>query len=450
MSRDLNSLWQEVLGGIERRLTKGQFSTWFGSIRLIHLDDASAQIEVPNKFHQEWLVQNYLAPLEEALREAAGRPLKAEFTVRHPEASIQPPEEFVVGGARLSQSSEEDFLTPLMLSRDYTFENFVLGPANRLPHAASLAVVEAPASAYNPLFVHGAVGLGKTHLLQAICRELLRRYSTMRILYLSCETFVNHFISAVESGKFDAFRYKYRHADVLVIDDIHFLANKERTQEEFFHTFNTLYQANKQIVLSSDSGPREIPSLEERLVSRFKWGLVAKIDPPEFETRVAILQKKAKLRGIEIPEDVTNYVAENIQSNIRELEGAIIRLVGYTSLANRPLNLDLAKEVLRDWIPVRKTATVEVIIKAVTEHFGVRLSDLQSKKRSRSITFPRQVCMYLARSLTDHSLEEIGGYFGGRDHTTVLHADNKIRKALAKDRRLKATLQTITDQVQRT
>jgi len=440
MFSDLAVLWQNVLTRIEKRFNKEKLSNWFGVVRLAKIDAGAAEIEVPNRFFQEWLSQYYLEPIEQALEEATGRKLKAQFKIRYRKVAEVTP---------AGVDEEEDFVSTLNLSRDYTFENFVVGPSNRLPHAASLAVVDSPGAVYNPLFLHGSVGLGKTHLLQAICHALLRRSPEMRILYLSCETFINHFISAVETGKLEAFRYKYRHADVLVIDDIHFLANKERTQEEFFHTFNTLYNAQKQIILSSDSEPREIPTLEERLVSRFKWGLVAKIDAPEFETRVAIIQKKAKLRGFEIPEAVATYVAEHIQSNIRELEGAIIRLLGYTALAKRTLNLDLAKEILKDSIPTTRRVTIEAIIKAVTERFNVKLSDLQSKKRSRSVAFPRQVCMYLARTLTSHSLEEIGGYFGGRDHTTVLYAEEKIRSAIKKDRRLRATLDAITTEVQK-
>jgi chromosomal replication initiator protein len=306
---------------------------------------------------------------------------------------------------------------PVPLNPDYVFENFVTGPCNRLPHAASLAVAEQPGSAYNPLFIHGGVGLGKTHLLQAISQKLLLHKNDARIL------FINQFILAIENGDMHQFRHRYRHLDLLVIDDIHFLAGRDRTQEEFFHTFNTLYQQHKQIILSADCPPSEIPELEERLVSRFNWGLVARIEKPCYETRVAILQKKARMRGLTLPEDVVCYIAAKVENNTRELEGAITKLQGLGMLQNGRIDLELAKSALGDAVtPEQKRITIQQILDAVTKYYNVRLSDLQGKRRHKSITFPRQVCMFLARRYTRYSLEEIGGYFGGRDHTTVLHA----------------------------
>ncbi len=323
---------------------------------------------------------------------------------------------------------------PLLLNPDYTFDNFVTGPCNRLPHAASLAVGDQPGKAYNPLFIHGGVGLGKTHLLQAICQKLLEHQPDARILYLSCDSFINQFILAVENNDMHQFRYRYRHVDLLVIDDIHFLAGRDRTQEEFFHTFNTLYQNHKQIILSADCPPSEIPELEERLVSRFNWGLVAKIDKPCYETRLAILQKKARMRGLTLPEDVLCYVAAKVENNTRELEGAITKIQGIASLQNGHIDLELAKAALGDTAtPEQKRITVQQIFEAVTKYYSVRLNDLQSKKRHKSIAFPRQVCMYLARRHTRFSLEEIGGYFGGRDHTTVLHAVRTVTKDCVDD-----------------
>ena len=309
----------------------------------------------------------------------------------------------------------------------YTFDNFVVGPCNRFAHAAAVGAAEAPGKAYNPFFLHGSVGLGKTHLLQSLCFALLERNPKTRILYLSCETFVNHFISALENGDLQKFRNKYRNVDVLVVDDIHVLANKERTQEEFFHTFNTLYQSGKQIVLSSDSPPKDIPTLQERLVSRFKWGLVTEIEPPCYETRMAILKRKSRERGREIPDDVARLLAERIDSNIRELEGAVTKLIGYAGLAGQPVSVELAREAMRDLFAVRKgQPSMEDIIGLITEHFGIKLSELQSKKRTNAIAYPRQVAMYLARQITRHSLEEIGGFFGGRDHSTVIYAVEKV------------------------
>ncbi len=323
---------------------------------------------------------------------------------------------------------------PMPLSPDYVFENFVTGPCNRLPHAASVAVAENPGQAYNPLFIHGGVGLGKTHLLQAVCQKVLERQPDQRILYLSCDSFINQFISAVESGEMAQFRYRYRQVDALVIDDIHFLAKRERTQEEFFHTFNTLYQGHKQIILSADCPPSEIPELEERLVSRFNWGLVARIEKPCYDTRLAILQKKARMRGLTLPDDVICYIAARIESNTRELEGAITKIQGLGMLQNNHIDLDLAKAALGGSTPRdQRQITIQQICDAVTKYYGVRLSDLQSKKRHKSIAFPRQVCMYLARRHTRYSLEEIGGSFGGRDHTTVLHAVRTVTGDCAED-----------------
>jgi chromosomal replication initiator protein len=312
---------------------------------------------------------------------------------------------------------------PLPLNPDYVFENFVTGPCNRLPHAASVAVGENPGKAYNPLFIHGGVGLGKTHLLQAVCQKCLEREPDLRILYLSCDSFINQFITAIENGDMNNFRYRYRNVDMLVIDDIHFLAGRDRTQEEFFHTFNTLYQNHKQIILSADCPPSEIPELEERLVSRFNWGLVARIEKPCYETRVAILQKKARMRGLNLPEDVVCYIAEMIDNNTRELEGAVTKVQGMSLLHEGRIDLELAKQALgENQTHEQKRITIQQIIDAVVKYYNVKVSDLQSKKRHKSIAFPRQVCMFLARQHTRFSLEEIGGYFGGRDHTTVLHA----------------------------
>ncbi len=321
------------------------------------------------------------------------------------------------------------------LNPDYAFDTFITGPCNRLPHAASVAVSEQPGKAYNPLFIHGGVGLGKTHLLQAACQKLLEQNPDAQIMYLSCDSFINQFMTAVEAGQMNEFRYRYRQVDVLVIDDIHFLGGRDRSQEEFFHTFNTLYQQHKQIILSADCPPSEIPELEDRLISRFNWGLVARIDKPCYETRVAILRRKARLRGIEINDDVLCYVAGKIENNTRELEGAITKLQGMGLLNENVIDLDLAKAALGDTeTPEPRRITIQQILDSVTKYYGVRLSDLQSKKRNKSIAFPRQVCMFLARKHTRYSLEEIGGYFGGRDHTTVLHAVRTVTEDMLNDR----------------
>jgi chromosomal replication initiator protein len=335
------------------------------------------------------------------------------------------------------------------LNDKYTFDNFVVGPCNRFAHAAAVGVSESPGQAYNPFFLHGNVGLGKTHLLQSACFSLLERDPKCRILFLSCETFVNHFISALENGDLQKFRDKYRNIDVLVVDDIHVLANKVRTQEEFFHTFNSLYNAGKQIVLSSDSPPKDIPTLQERLVSRFKWGLVTEIEPPCYETRMAILKRKSRERGREIPDDVASLLAERIESNIRELEGAVTKLIGYASLSKQPVTRELVREVMKDLFVTRRgQPSMEDILKVVTEYFGVKLTELQSRKRTNAIAHPRQVAMFLARRITRHSLEEIGGYFGGRDHSTVLYAVSKVQKRSKEDEAFRGLLADLLGQLE--
>ena len=337
-----------------------------------------------------------------------------------------------------------DSYDDVILSPDYIFENFVVGPCNRLPYSACLAVSERPGKAYNPLFVHGGCGLGKTHLLQATCQEILHRRAEARILYLACDTFINHFMGCVQSGDMSEFRFRYRHVDVLVIDDIHFLATRDRTQEEFFHTFNTLFQSGKQIILSADCPPNEIPEMEDRLVSRFNSGLVARVDKPCYETRMAIIGKKAKLRGITLPEDVIVYIAKRVETNTRELEGAMTKIQGYAMLNGGKYDLDVARAALGDVIPPsERIVTIQQIIDAVTRFYNVRLADLQSEKRHRSIALPRQVCMYLARQKTRYSLEEIGGYFGGRDHTTVMHAIRTITDDRKMDAQFNAQVERI-------
>ncbi len=349
------------------------------------------------------------------------------------------------GGAR----SDEYRVKQNILSPDYSFGTFVTGPENNLAHAASVAVANQPGTAYNPLFIHGGVGLGKTHLLQAICQAVVQREPGMRISYLSCESFVNDFIDCVQNGLMQEFRARYRNVDLLVIDDIQFLAKRDRTQEEFFHTFNELYQAKKQIVLSSDRPPAEISELEERLVSRFQWGLVADVTRPTYETRVAIVRAKAKLRGLDMPDDVISYVAERIESNARELEGAISTLQLHANTRGVPITLELAHEVLGGGDPGTSQVTLQHIISAVTAHYDVKLSELQSKSRQKSIAEPRQVCMYLARKRTRFSLQETGGYFGGRDHTTVMHSIKAVEVRMKANPNFANTVHHIDDDITR-
>jgi len=337
----------------------------------------------------------------------------------------------------------------LPLNPDYVFDTFVTGPCNRLPHAACVAAAEKPGAQYNPLFIHGGVGLGKTHLLQAVCQKVMENNPSARIMYLSCDSFINQFVAAIQNGDMNTFRFRFRNLDMLVIDDIHFLGgDRERSQEEFFHTFNTLYQQHKQIILSADCPPSEIPELEERLVSRFNWGMVARIDKPCYETRIAILQKKARLRGLELADDVVSHIAAKVENNTRELEGAITKLQGMQLLTAGQIDLDMARQALGEAsTPDQKRVTIQQILDAVTKYYNVRLSDLQSKRRHKSIAFPRQVCMYLARRHTRYSLEEIGGYFGGRDHTTVLHAVRTVGEDCTNDREVAKQLNYLESQL---
>lgn len=434
-------LWQRI---IQQVVSSGGniIRPWFTKLEPISLEHGLLEIQVPSRREQKYCQQHAIGLFTDAAQAATGRLIGVCFLT-----SAQTDTEAAEAAAG-HEADEAPSLDLPFINPDNTFERFVTGPCNRLPHAACLAVSETPGKTYNPLFIHGNVGLGKTHLLQATCHRIIRENPTANISYLSCETFVNHFIEAVEQGRLHEFRYRYRHSDVLVIDDIQFLSNHEQTQEEFFHTFNTLYQSQKQIILSSDRSPALISDLEERLVSRFNWGLVARIDRPCYETRVAIVQKKARLRNIDLPEDVICFIAGTIESNTRELEGAISKIDMLAQVCDRTIDLSLAEEALgTEPAMTTREITIEDILNAVIARYGVRLADLQSKKRSRSIAFPRQVCMYLARNLTRHSLEEIGGYFGGRDHSTVLYANKTVEKLRSEDVLFQATLDVLTQQI---
>ena len=447
-----SSAWPDILARVQKRISSQQYTTWFQNLRASMESPEELVIRAPNNFFKEWLAQNYLEIIEDSAAEATGSRPRVRFVIdanirvtgrdetpSFPAASSAP--------SAPAMAPSRDDRAPIMpqgirLNEHYTFDTFVIGPSNQLAHAASMAVAQSPGQNYNPLFLYGAVGLGKSHLLQAICHDCLPRLGARRIAYLSCETFVNEFISAIQRNDLNSFRTRYRQLDILFLDDIQFLSRAERSQEEFFHTFNDLHNAQKQIVLSSDQPPHEISGLQERLISRFKSGLVARIDPPSYEMRVAILNRKAELRSVKVPSDVIEFIATIVTTNIRELDGAITKIIGYASLLNQPISLDVAREALHE--PLSATpVTVEEIIKVVTGHYNVRVSDLQSRKRTRSIVLPRQVCMYLARALTSLSLEEIGGYFGGRDHSTVLHAEDKIRKESLTDAALARTLQEL-------
>lgn len=427
-------VWGDILSHLRMNQTE-IVRGWFSQLTPIRLENGVLEIRAVNESQQRYLNDHCVRPFVDAAQAATGRLVTVAFTSgATSEAEAPPPKP-------LAFEEEPDSIS---LSDQYTFNEFVTGPCNRLAHAACVAVSESPGRSYNPLFVHGSVGLGKTHLLQATCHRVRELQENSNLLFLSCETFTNHFIEAVERGAMHTFRYRYRHVDVLVIDDIQFLAARERSQEEFFHTFNTLYQLQKQIILSADSPPTEIPSLEDRLVSRFNWGLVVRIDPPCLDTRIAIIRKKAKSRGLTLSDDLVHYIASNVTSNARELEGALLQIHALAIESGREVDQDIVQQALgQEPTPSGNPVTIPTILEAVTKHYGVRLADLQSRKRSRSIAFPRQVCMYLARNLTAHSLEEIGGYFGGRDHSTVLHATRTIERLQEEDPQFRETLDHI-------
>ena len=448
-------LWRRICAALLQDIRREQYETWFRLTAVHSLDPHRLCIAVQNGFSRDWLQDYYHETVSSTVEKVLGRQLKVVFVVDPERAAAgeketpQPApiaEEQPEAGPGSEKSSAAPTLLPssdVTLNPQYRFDSFVVGPCNRFAHAACQGVAEKPSEAYNPLFVHGNVGLGKTHLLQSLCYHLLQRASSTRILYLSCETFVNHFIGALENGSIEPFRNKYRDVDVLVVDDIHLLANKERTQEEFFHTFNSLYTRGKQIVLSSDCPPLEIPTLHDRLVSRFKWGLVTELDPPCYEPRVAILKRKSRERGHEIPDDVARFLADRIDTNIRELEGAVTKLLGYCVLNQKKISLEVVRQCLRELFAVRKgQASIEDIMKAVSDRFGVKQAELQSRRRTQAIAYPRQIGMYLARRITRMSLEEIGGHFGGRDHSTVLYAVQKISGLAKKDER---TLALVTE-----
>jgi len=433
-------VWTDILGHVRTRYP-GLARGWFGQLQPGALEQGSVTVLAANPAQLTYLEQHCTRPFVEAAQAATGRLVSIEF--RQGEDDGSPLTTAPLPRRGTPPSFERD-TSLLRLNAEYAFENFVSGPCNRLAHASCLAVSDAPGTAYNPIFIHGNCGLGKTHLLQAICHRVLDSAPATQIMYLSCETFVNHFIEAVERGDLSGFRYRYRHLDLLLIDDIQFLAGRERMQEEFFHTFNTLYQLNKQIVLSADCSPSEIPSLEERLVSRFNWGLIARVDAPDLETRQAILRKKMRMRQMDIADDVTEFIAASIESNSRELEGAINRIHGLAALENRAIDMALAREALGG-LPNTPQREIRVpdIMNLVTDRYDVKLSELQGRRRTRSIALPRQICMHLARRHTHHSLEEIGGFFGGRDHTTVLHADRLIAKRRETDSDFRQAIERI-------
>jgi len=431
---NIDEIWMSTLLLIEKELSKPSFETWIKSTRPLSFNEDIIEIAVPNDFAKEWLETRYANLIKNTLQFVTQREVKVQFVVPHTQEPVvvKP----LVHTIKREITIEEPNI--LILNPKYTFDSFVIGNGNRFAHAASLAVSEAPAKAYNPLFIYGGVGLGKTHLMHAIGRFILESNPQSKVVYLSSEKFTNELINSIRDDKTVNFRNKYRNIDVLLIDDIQFLAGKERTQEEFFHTFNALYEANKQLIISSDRPPKEIPTLEDRLRSRFEWGLIADIQAPDLETRIAILRKKAKMDGLDVANEVMHYIASNVDTNIRELEGALIRVVAYSSLINKEISVSLATEALKDILPSSrpKQITISLIQEIVGSYFKMKIEDFSAKKRTRNVSFPRQIAMYLCRELTDCSLPKIGQDFGGRDHTTVIHAYEKIALERQSDPRL--------------
>ncbi len=419
MSYQLTDLWNKTLDLLKTELTEISFNTWINSIEPLSLTANSINLGVPDEFNKGILESRYLKLIKNAVK---------QLTYKEYAINILIPSQEDVKRNVVESSSNSDEQVISVLNPKYTFDTFVVGNSNRFAHAASLAVAETPAKAYNPLFLYGGVGLGKTHLMQAIGHYILTQNPSQKVLYVSSEKFTNELINAIKDDKNEEFRSKYRNIDVLLIDDIQFIGGKERTQEEFFHTFNALYESNKQIILSSDKPPKEIKTLEERLRSRFEWGLIADIQPPDLETRIAILRKKAQLEMLDVPNDIMVFIADNIASNIRELEGALNRVIAYASLTQSEISIELATEALKDMLSNNKTKVIDsnLIKEVVARYYNIRVDEFKSKKRNREISYPRQIAMYLCRELTDMSLPKIGDEFGGRDHTTVIHACEKI------------------------
>ena len=444
----LDTVWQEALLYIQGKVPKQVYDTWFIPVRLDRIENSTAHIGVPNKFFGEWLDTHYGSLLVEAMATARGGGLMAvAFTVREKGASLQGEPQAVMNGPRGATQSKPR--RGIQLNPKYTFKNFVVGAGNQFAHAACMAVAEQPGHTYNPLFIYGGVGLGKTHLLNAIGNHVAEK-SDLRIAYLTTEQFTNEVINSIRYDKMMDLRKRYRHIDMLMIDDIQFLVGKERTQEEFFHTFNALYEGHKQIVLSSDRFPKDMPDIEERLRSRFEWGLIADLQPPDVETRIAILRKKSEDEGVKLPEDVIQFLSITMKSNIRELEGSLVRLGAYASLTGQVITLDLAKNVLRDLIgDKKKIVAMDDIQEAVCAQFHVKMTELKSRRRSKTLVHPRQIAMYLCRELTDASYPEIGRQFGGKDHTTIIHACRQVTKAKETDTVLQTTIETLKEQILR-
>ena len=425
----LEELWNNSLSSIEERVGDNIIDLWFRPIKLSQVKEQQITVDIPNRFFKDWIEDNYPDIIAEALRGILGYPVTVRYRIA---AKIDPAVKKM--DMRLESRKQKLASRGIYLNPKYTFENFVTGPSNQFAQAAAKAVAGAPGKVYNPLFIYGGVGLGKTHLITAIGNAVIDKSTDMSIIFVSAEQFTNEVVSAIRHEKMGDLKDKYRNVDLLLLDDIHFIANKTQTQEEFFHTFNAIYEKQKQIVISSDRPPKEIGAVTDRLRSRFSMGLIADIQPPELETKVAILQRKAALEKIPIPEEVAYYLASKVKSNIRELEGCLIRLGAQASLTGRPVNVEMAKNILQDLIEEdEKPVTTDHIQRIVCEHFALKLSDMKAKKRTKEVALPRQVAMYLSKQLTSLSLNDIGKSFGGKDHATVIYACKQVEERKAKD-----------------
>ncbi len=449
MQATVEKIWTKTTKQIRTLLNTETYNLWFSSVQPVSLNQSSITLEVPNEFSEVWLKDNYLELLQDALAKASGRKLNIKFKVavggNGAAAAPTKPAKGRKPAARKATDGD------LMFNPRNTFETFVVGNNNSFAHAAAMAVAQQPGKAYNPLFLYGGTGLGKTHLLHAIGQHVVGSKKAAKVSYVSSEKFTNEYIAAIQENQLVKFRKKYRQTDVLLIDDIQFLAGKERIQEEFFHTFNALHEAHKQLVLTCDRPASEIQNLEKRLVSRFEWGLVTDLQPPDVETRLAILRNKVKSMGVEIPEHVLTFLANRIRTNIRRLEGALIRVASYAHLTGKELTNDVVENLLREILQEegRHTITMEVIQKKVTEKFDLRMADMTSKRRPENIAFPRQIAMYLSRQLTEHSLSAIGEAFGGRDHGTVLHACRLVKDRMEIDANVRQTVHYLEKQLLR-
>ena len=456
---DAKQVWRAALGELQVSLSPANYETWLRDTQLVDVDEQRFRIAVPNGFAKDWLETRYRSLISQTLARIVGYSVQVEFTVSasaaeagdgandvsngHSTATLAPSEQHVrVEPTRVGGEGGATNLNPR-----YTFANFIVGSANRLGHAASLSVAERPGHAYNPLFLYGGVGLGKTHLMHAIGNQVIARFPRKRVVYATSEKFTNEFITSIQQGKIDEFRARYRRIDLLLIDDIQFIADKERTQEEFFHTFNAIHEDGKQIVLSSDRPPKAILTLEERLRSRFEWGLIADLTAPDLETRIAILRAKAEEGSVPITSDVVEFIARKVVSNVRELEGALNRIVAFASMGNTPISIELAQAVLSNVLynPKKRQVTPERIAKAVSDYYSVPMDALQGQKRDKAIVMPRQIAMFLMREETDVSLLRIGAELGGRDHSTVLHACDKISREVATNDELRREIAAVRE-----